>query len=236
MLRDEPAGLLLDDLRDTTQAASILALVGAGCHRLSEIAARLGKPATSLTRPLQRLVELDLVRREVPFGSSHRDTKRTAYRIPDPFLRFWFRFVEPARSRIDAGLVRAVASEIAGSFGHHAGSVWEDLVRTAVPRMKCAGTEWSEVGRWWGTGLDGKPMEIDIVASVPGGRTLLVGEAEWSERPDPQRLLGELERKAAKFPLAKDRRVVLAVFLKKTPTKRRDPRIQGPRQVLDALP
>ena len=52
VLHEEPGRLLLDDLRDTTQAASILSLIGRGCHRVSEIAGRLGKPATSLGRPL----------------------------------------------------------------------------------------------------------------------------------------------------------------------------------------
>ena len=79
----------------------MLALVGRGCHRLLEIAARLEKPATSLGRPLQRLLELGLVRRELPFGSSLRDSKRTLYVIADPFLRFWFRFVDPERSRLE---------------------------------------------------------------------------------------------------------------------------------------
>ncbi len=234
-LRDEPAGLLLDDLRDTTQASSILALVGAGCHRLSEIAARLGKPATSLTRPLQRLVELELVRREVPFGCSPRDTKRTAYRIADPFMRFWFRFAEPARSRIEAGLGQAVTSEVVAQFAGHAASVWEDLVRAAVPRLK-ATREWSDVGRWWGTGRDGAPMEIDVVAASTDGRSVLLAEAEWSEQSRSGRLLEELERKAANFPLAERRQVELAVFVKRTPTSGRDPRILGPRQVLSALP
>ena len=236
VLRDEPAGLLLDDLRDTTQAASILALVGAGCHRISEIAARLGKPATSLTRPVQRLVELDLVRREVPLGSSVRDSKRTSYRIADPFLRFWFRFVEPARSQIDAGMTGAVASRVASSFGHHAGSIWEDLVRAAVPRMDIGGEEWSEVGRWWGTGLDGKPMEIDVVGASADGRTVLVAEAEWSDRTDSKRLLVEVERKAANLPLAKGRTIIPALFVKKAPSRGHDANIYGPRQVLDALP
>src|SRR5439155_16158856 len=41
VLHEEPKRLLLDDMRDVAQASSILALVGAGCHRLSEIAGRL---------------------------------------------------------------------------------------------------------------------------------------------------------------------------------------------------
>jgi hypothetical protein len=56
-LHDEPATLLLDDPREVTQAASLLTLIGRGCHRLSEIARRLGKPATSLVSMRYRIEE-----------------------------------------------------------------------------------------------------------------------------------------------------------------------------------
>jgi len=97
VLHNEPKRLLLDDLRETAQTASILALIGQGCNRISEIAARLGKPTTSLTRPFQRLLGLGLIRREHPFGSSPKNSKKVLYRLEDPFIAFWFRYVEPNR-------------------------------------------------------------------------------------------------------------------------------------------
>ena len=133
-------------------------------------------------------------------------------------------------------MTRAVASEIAASFGHHAGSVWEDLVRAAVPRMRIGGVEWTDVGRWWGTGLDGRPMEIDVVGTAADGRTILVAEAEWAKRPGSERLLLEIEEKAANLPLARGRTVIPALFVKQALTRGRDSHIFGPRQVLEALP
>jgi len=112
----------------------------------------------------------------------------------------------------------------------------KDLVRSAVPRMRIGGAEWTEVGRWWGTGLDGKPMEIDVVGAASDGRTLLVAEAEWSDRSEPTRLLEEIERKAANLPLAKGRTVIPALFVKKIPARARDSRLYGPGQVLAVLP
>lgn len=70
---------------------------------MSEIAGRLGKPATSLSRPLARLMELGLITRELPFGSPERDAKRSVYRLDDRFLDFWYRFVSPRRALLDAG-------------------------------------------------------------------------------------------------------------------------------------
>mgnify|MGYP001465227142 CR=1 FL=1 len=64
----------------------------------------------------------------------------------------------------------------------------------------------------------------------------LVAEAEWSDRSEPKRLLAEIERKAANLPLAKGRKIVPALFVKKRPSRGSDSHLYGPRKVLDALP
>ena len=235
VLHDEPGRLLLDDLRDTTQAASILSLVGRGCHRVSEIAGRMGKPATSLGRPLQRLMEMDLVEREVPFGEPLRGSKRTLYRISDPFLRFWFRFVEPNRSRLEARQLDAVADEIAAAMGHHVGGVWEDVARSSAPLMRPRNAGWGKARRWWGAGLDRKPLEIDLVAEDASGKRLLVGEVKWASPRTGRRLLEELERKAERLPFRDGREVVSMLWLRKAPDDLPRSRVMTPRQVLDVV-
>jgi AAA+ ATPase superfamily predicted ATPase len=235
VLHDEPGRLLLDDLRDTTQSASILSLVGQGCHRVSEIAGRLGKPATSLGRPLQRLMEMDLLVREVPFDEPPRGTKRTLYRISDPFLSFWFRFVEPNRSRLETRKLDAVADEIGASMGHHVGGVWEDLARSSVPLMRLRKAGWGTARRWWGTGLDRKPLEIDLVAEDISGKRLLVGEVKWASPRSGRRILIELEQKASRLPFVNGREVVPMLWLRKAPDDVPRNRVVTPRQVLDAL-
>jgi len=224
VLHDEPAGLLLDDMRDTTQAASMMSLIGRGCHRLSEIAARLQKPATSLSRPLQRLVELDLVRRDVPFGVSPRDSKRTLYDIADPFLRFWFRFIEPNRSLLEARQLAAVATDIKRRLPLHVAAIWEELARASVAWLRCHGRRWKPASRWWGTGRDRTPLEIDVVAESEDGEALLLGEVKWASGASARHVVEALRRKAANFPLTGDRPVFLAVWVRR-----------GPRRVARAL-
>jgi len=235
VLHDEPRRLLLDDLNDTTQASSILALIGKGCHRLSEIAGRLGKPATSLARPLARLLDLGLVRRDVPFGSSLRDSKRTAYRLDDPFLRFWFRFVEPNRSRLGAGQAAPVVREVESQLPTHVATVFEDAVRQSVPRARYGNRVWGPAASWWGPGLDRSPMEVDVVAESEDGSTLLVGEVKWSRRVDWKREEATLRRKAENFPLARGRNVLLALWAPSPPAARGDVLRFGASRVLDAL-
>jgi AAA+ ATPase superfamily predicted ATPase len=236
VLHEEPARLLLDDLRELTQAASILALIGQGCHRPSEIAGRLGKPATSLSRPLQRLLELEIIRRETPFGSSARDSKRTLYRIADPYLRFWFRFVEPNRSRLEAGQTGEVMARIERDFSSHAGRVWEDLARESVPRLKIDGRSWMPARRWWGGGLNRRPMEIDIVAESADGMDLLLGEVKWEGSTNVSQLVSDLQERTANFPLAGTRKIRLGLWLKNRPrTIPAGVEVFTPHQVLHAL-
>lgn len=231
VLMEEPSRLLLDDMRDTTQAASILSLIGQGCHRISEIAARLGKPATALSRPFQRLQDMDLITREQPFGEEPRGSKRTLYKISDPFLRFWFRYVEVNRSRLGAGQVAAVEEEIGQRLGHHVGEIWEELARASVPRLRLGGRTWGPAGRWWGPGLDRQPLEVDLVAQSGDCGSLLVGEVKWAAPRDTGRLLAELEAKARRLPLAAGRELVLALWLKAPAAGL----VVTPRQVLDVL-
>ncbi len=235
VLHEEPRRLLLDDLRDTTQAASILNLIGQGCHRISEIGARLGKPATSLGRPLQRLMEMDLVTREVPYGVPRRGNKRTLYRIADPFLRFWFRCVEPNRSRLEARQLEIVEREIALGVRHHVASVWEDLARASVPFLPDHGGGWGAARRWWGAGLDRRPLEIDLVAEDANRGRLLVGEVKWSSPRAGGAVYRELEQKIARIPFAEGREVIPLLWLAAPPDDLQDDQVVTPRRVLDAL-
>jgi AAA+ ATPase superfamily predicted ATPase len=235
VLNEEPTRLLLDDMRDTTQAASILSLIGQGCHRISEIAARLGKPTTALSRPLQRLQDMDLVTRELPFAEEPRGSKRTLYKISDPFLRFWFRYVDVNRSRLGAGQVTAVEEEIGERLGHHVGEVWEELARTSVPLLRPGGKTWGAAGRWWGPGLDRQPLEVDLVAQSIDGGSVLVGEVKWAAPRDVERLLAQLEDKARRLPIAAGRETVLALWLKAPTSKLAAGHVVTPRQVLEVL-
>jgi AAA+ ATPase superfamily predicted ATPase len=202
VLHEEPARLLLDDVRDAARSASVLALIGQGCHRLSEIAGRLGLPATQLSRPLARLVDLGLVIRELPYGTSLRDTKRTLYRIADALLEFSYTFVEPNRSRLAAGQIAQVRAEVERQWPQLLGQRWEALVRSHLAGIRVLGGRWNAASRFWGRDARGAPLELDIVAdAADGSGRVLVGEAKVTCRStEVAGRLAELERKAAACP------------------------------------
>ncbi len=213
VLHDEVPGLLLDDLRSPAQASSLLGLVGVGCHRLSEIAARMGKPAGALTRPIHNLIDLGYLEKEHPFGENEQNSKRTLYHIADPFLAFWYRYVLPARTLLQRDLLAPVEATIEQSFPQHVAAAWEQLARASVPWLELGGRRWGPAARWWGTTKDG-PREFDVVAESLDGEAVLVGEVKWSTRMEADRWRADLQSRAASAPFLRGRKVVYALWVK----------------------
>ncbi len=236
VLHDEPARLLLDDMRTAGLAYSILSLIGSGCCRLSEIAGRLGKPAGSLTRPLSNLIELGYVRKEVPFGEEPRSSKRTFYRLDDPFLSFFFRFLPANQSLLEMGAVGPVEAAIKKEFAFHVAVIWEDLARMSVPFLKLGGARWGPAARWWGAGLHGKPIEFDVVALSADRTSVLVGEAKWTESAaKADNVIREMRARVAEAPFVKGRKVSLCVWLKRAPKTHPGVDVLTPDRVLEVL-
>jgi AAA+ ATPase superfamily predicted ATPase len=199
----EPERLLHEDLRDPAQSISILSLIGQGCHRVSEVAGRLGKPASSLSRPFAKLLDLGLIHKEIPFKSDPRKTKQALYKIHDPFLATWYKHVLPSRSLLERGVVELVSQSMRHNIQQRTAACWEDLARDAIPFLGLTNRQWLPASRWWGTSLERSKIELDIVAESADGTSLLLGEVKLSlsaGKADKTRF--ELERKAQLFPLA----------------------------------
>jgi len=235
VLHSEPMRLLLDDMRGASQPHSILSLIANGSNRLSEIAGRLGKPATSLTRPLANLIELGYVKRDHPFGESPRSSKKTVYRLEDPFLLFWYRVVLPNHSLLERDLVEAVYAESQNRFKAQAAEIWEEMARKSTAHLNIANIRWKPAQRWWGHGRDGKRMEIDVIAESFDHKFLLFGEAKWEEKTHINRTMHKLKEAAANFPRQADKEIILAVWCKNLESNNREYRIISPRDVLSGL-
>jgi AAA+ ATPase superfamily predicted ATPase len=235
VLHEEPMRLLLDDMRGASQPHTLLGLIAGGANRMSEIAGRLGKPATSLTRPLANLIQLGYVRKEVPFGESIRSGKRTIYRLEDPFLQFWYRLVLPNLSLLEQDLIEEVYDVSRQKITMQTAEIWEDLARLSVSRMEIAGKFWKPATRWWGKGVSGKQMEIDVVAESMDGGYILFGEAKWEKKTNLKQVMEKLTKNAEDFPGTGKRKVVLATWCKDPSHLSRDAQVYTADDVLAAV-
>ena len=173
----EPDRLLLEEMPVAQSLRPVLDAVGLGAHRLTEVAARIGCPATALSRSLQRLQEMGLLERQVPFGENECSGKRALYKIADPFFRAWFRLVASHR----AFLVAATPAQRKALWKKQGpglvAEAWENLCRQSVPRLfaKDDSAAWLPARRYW----RGNGPEWDIVARSVSGDKVLLGEVKW---------------------------------------------------------
>lgn len=179
-LNDEINHLLLEEYPSAISLRPILDAIGLGAQRPSEVAARIGQPATSLTRHLHRLIELELIEREVPFGSHEQSSKKALYKIKDPFTRFWFKVVAPRRSFFAHSDSKGRRQYLKKLLPFLISITWEELCRQAAPLLlqKWTGGIYKPAGRYW----DGKEKEWDILTDSIEDGSLFVGEAKWTER------------------------------------------------------
>ena len=221
ILYEEPKHIFLDDMSATVQSESLMAVIAAGANRLSEIAARMGRESTSLSAPLDRLIQMSYLRREIPFGESPKKSKKSIYRINDPLMDFYYTFIVPNLSNIGRGRREYVLTEIESRFSRYVSMHWEHLCREAVSGNNVLGSRWKEASRWWGTVKDDNgviSMELDVLAESDDKRKLLVGECKWTSSEPAKILLDKLISKGSKLPFAKDKEIVPILFLKNKPT------------------
>lgn len=235
LLAEEPERLFSDEIRTSVQAFTLLTLIGSGCHRMSEIASRMGKPSTHLSGILGFLTDLKYIRREIPFGEDFRSSKKSLYKIDDPFLNFWFTFVVQEKSSIDLGLTSQVIKRIKSRLPLFISFAWEDLCRQSAPFLTRS-MEFGPASRWWGKGIDGDLLEIDLISESADKKTLLIGEAKWTGESDVKRDLNTLDHKIANLPVAKGKKVIRALFKKIKPdVSPPDVLIFGPEEVVASV-
>ena len=236
ILLDEPVRLLTDDMRSSVQAYSLLAVIGNGCNRLSEIAGRLNKPATQLSKPLANLIDLGYIRKENPFNENEKSSKKSLYKINDPFFSFYFRYILPNKSRIELGLKKQVMKNIKESISHFIGQFWEHLSCNSVPFTNIEGINWDIAKRWWGKDNEGNVQEVDIISESFDKKSLLIGEAKWEEKTDMEKLGNELTKKINNLPFIKKyKKIIKAYWLKHPPMDRAGYNIFSPADVLSVL-
>ena len=195
-LYDEPHFLLQQEVAEVGSYFSIIRAIAAGNHKLSAISAVLEVKATSLTKYLKTLMDLDILEREVPVTEENPEkSKRGLYRIKDNYLRFWFAFIYPNISFIESGSSRVVMSKIRKSLtSGHTAFVYEDVCRQRMWELNADETwpfYFSKVGRFWDANT-----EIDVAAVDPEGRNLILGECKYWQEPVGANVLRELEKKS----------------------------------------
>jgi hypothetical protein len=137
-----------------------------------------------LSHYLPRLLELGLIERRVPATiplDKIKTSRQSRYHLNDPFLRFYYRFVDPNLHLIEHGLTHRLWESIDESFRAFVALNFEQLCREWVLKQAQAGRlpfAPDNVGTHWS-----RAVQVDVVAIAWRTKQVLVGEAKWGERP-----------------------------------------------------
>ncbi|MCP3799067.1 AAA family ATPase [Allokutzneria sp. A3M-2-11 16] len=173
------------------QPRRVLSAIGGvevGVAAFSQVVGGLGDEGgaaeTAASRSLKILVEAKrVVSLEHPVGTKP-STKLRRYRINDPYLRFWFRFVETQLANLARGRPDIARTILRRDWSAWRGKAVEPVVHEALfrlaPDFPVLGDA-VRVGSWWNRVNN---PEIDIVAArdADGRDIAAIGSVKWRER------------------------------------------------------
>lgn len=171
------------------QARRILSAIGGqevGHATFSSVLGRFdegaaGTTGVAISRALKVLTyQKDVISISVPAGQAP-NSKLRRYRVSDPYLRFWFYFVEPYLAHIARGRSDVALKAFAAGWESWRGRAIEPEVQAALERLAPGDPELGSstaVGSWWNRD---NSVEVDVV--VHDHRSVYaVGSVKWRER------------------------------------------------------
>jgi AAA+ ATPase superfamily predicted ATPase len=161
---------------------SVLQLIAAGKTSQSEIDSVIGKNTGAYLQTLEQ--SHNLIARNRPLFSKP-GSRNAKWKIQDPWLRFWFRFIYPRQALVEANRFDLLLEWIRRDYAQFSGQTLEQYFRAKIEeegRMTRIGGYWDNKGQ----------NEIDIVALNELDRRALVAEV----KRNPQRI--DLEKLKAK--------------------------------------
>ena len=195
--------MLDGEFREGGLARQVLSAIGSGQTTFTKIQRAAGADGgvapMSLTRVLGTLTATRVVAQDLPLSTARARDSR--YRVADPALRFWLRFVEPAVSEVDRGRPDLAMNRVQAAYSAWREKAVEPVVREALIRL-LGETPWAdvrEVGGWWPRS---NTPEIDLVGADrrPARTVSFVGTVKWHDDPVDAREIDALAHDAAAVP------------------------------------
>ncbi|HSK95579.1 MAG TPA: ATP-binding protein [Euzebyales bacterium] len=195
-----------------TPARQVLRAIGSDASAFGRISDRSGVPRPTLQRTLDVLVDARVVARETPLAAPPGRHRR--YRIADPALRFWLRYLDRGLADIERERGDLVLARIERDWPDYRGRAMEPIARHALTRLlpdeRLADV--AMLGSWWTRTHD---VEVDIVgvddADHPR-RVAVLGTMRWRDRrPLTRSDLAELHDRRIRVPGADDTTRFVAV-------------------------
>ena len=214
ILYNEVEFLMRQELRETAIYNAIIEATALGNTKLGDIHQKTQIEKTKLSAYLKNLTSLNILCREFPVPGNVKEqanVQRGLYQVTDNFFRFWFAFVFPNQSELEAGDARGIWEHIIEpTLDGYTSHIFEDICRQYLRARNRKGAlpfYFTKIGRWWDKGI-----EIDIMATDSTKHNFLLGECKYRKNAVT---LSELNALRGKFvPFDQNSKVFFCLFSK----------------------
>lgn len=181
ILYSEVEFLLRQELRETSVYNMVIEAIALGNTKLNDIYQKVQIDKAKLSVYLKNLVDLKIICREFSIDDGVKEqvnVQRGLYRITDNYFRFWYAFVFPNISELEAGDSKGVYEyTIKPELENYTSYIFEDICKEYL-RLKNRRRElpfyFSKIGRWWN-----KTDELDIMAVDHTKKKCILGECKY---------------------------------------------------------
>ena len=186
--------ILLEELKEPRYYFSVLESIASGSTNLGKITNYTGLDRSLVNKYLSVLINLGIIKREIPVTESIR-SKKGLYSIKDNAFAFWFRFIFPSEDLIDLGRGEVALKRIKTGLNSYLGRTFEEIAKEFLWDMNLKkGVPFSflKLGSWWY-----KEREIDIVA-LDDESNIFFCEVKWKDMTEAEALslIGQLKEKS----------------------------------------
>lgn len=191
-LYNEAEFLMSEEFRESKNYKLILRAISFGKNTAGEICGNTGLDKGMVSKYLEVLKGLRLIFEELPVTSS-RQSKNRRYSIADPYFNFWFRYIYPNKSELEASRASEVLGAVKKDFGNYSGRLFEQFImenmrdKSLLPEIS-----FSRISPWWH-----KENEIDIVAVDDDKKEIFFAECKWKDNVDAKDILSVLKTKSS---------------------------------------
>ena len=199
-LYEEPNFLFSEEVSAPAGYFSILKAIADGNHKLDRIGSVLGTETSALMPYITTLIELGFVLKDTPITEKNPERSRKGlYFIADPFLRYWFRYVNPFRGELEMDNRQIVFDEMKKDFTeNYVAFAFEDICKDIFLVLCKNGNisfTPSRIGSFWQNDLSGD-TQIDVAAVDLQHKTLFLGECKYHKNPVDADVYFTLQEKA----------------------------------------
>ncbi len=186
-LYEEPNFLFSDEVTVPTNYFSVLKAISDGNHKMDKIGSVLGLESSDITPYIKTLIELGFVEKETPITEKNPEKSRKGlYFVSDPFIRYWFRYINPFRGELELDNTQIVLDEMKKDFvekyvAFSYEKVCQDIFIHLCKNNTIPFTP-SRVGSFWQNDI-GTNTQIDVCAVDTSHKTVFFGECKYHKNP-----------------------------------------------------